>query len=258
MKAAWYKAYLQPAFLICVLVLASAGGGMSFAKKKLKIFFEKEPLPLKKSLALLDKNALEPYKVLSEQKIGYEEVVRVLGTDKYIQWVLEDTEAAADSPVRYCSLFVTYYEIADKRVAHVPDECYMGAGYQRSGDGEILTFEVQGDGIPPNVAGMYLVFTGTRHGEWQEKVEFPVLYLLNVNGRYARGRTDARVIMNKNLFNKYSYYSKVEWKFFNRTLGQTVHPSKEKVISASEKLLSVVLPILQKEHWPDWSVVDNN
>ena len=44
------RVYLQPAFLICVLVLAAAGAGMSVTMKKLGIVFKKEPLPLKKSL----------------------------------------------------------------------------------------------------------------------------------------------------------------------------------------------------------------
>ena len=38
------RVYLQPAFLICVLVLAGAGAGMSVAMKKLGIIFEKEPI----------------------------------------------------------------------------------------------------------------------------------------------------------------------------------------------------------------------
>jgi len=29
-------------------------------------------------------------------------------------------------------------------------------------------------------------------------------------------------------------------------------PSKEQAVAAGEKLLAVVLPILEREHWPDW------
>ena len=52
----YIRVYLQPAFLICVLVLAAAGAGMSVTMKKLGIVFKKEPLPLKKSLEDLDES----------------------------------------------------------------------------------------------------------------------------------------------------------------------------------------------------------
>ena len=65
------RVYLQPAFLICVLVLAAAGAGMSVTMKKLGIVFKKESLPLKKSLESLDEKDLTPYKVVSKQKIYY-------------------------------------------------------------------------------------------------------------------------------------------------------------------------------------------
>jgi hypothetical protein len=50
-----------------------------------------------------------------------------------------------------------------------------------------------------------------------------------------------------------SEFSKVEWKFFNTGLaGQqgSVYPTKEEAVTASQKLLGVILPILEKEHWP--------
>ena len=59
-----YKSYLQPAFLICATVLAGAGGIMSIAVKKFGMYLEKEPLPLKKPLNLLDERSLAPYEVV--------------------------------------------------------------------------------------------------------------------------------------------------------------------------------------------------
>jgi len=52
------RVYLQPAFLICVAVLAVAGGSMSIAIKSLGIYLKKDPWPLKKSLDLLDEGKL--------------------------------------------------------------------------------------------------------------------------------------------------------------------------------------------------------
>lgn len=150
------RAYLQPAFLICVAILATAGSGMSIAIKSFGVYLEKEPLPLKKSLELLDEEALASYEVLNKEKIEQQDVIKSLGTEDYIQWILEDTGVPADSPVRRCMLFITYYKQPDK-VPHVPEECYTGSGYQKlSADG--VMFEVNKDDVEHKIPGRYLVF----------------------------------------------------------------------------------------------------
>jgi len=239
---------MQPAFLICAVLLATAGIGMPIMTKSLGIKLKKEPLPLKKTLDLLDEKDLAPYDVVSKEEIKNEEVVKSLGTEDYIQWILEDSSAPADSAVRKCSLFITYYVLPD-RVPQVPEECYMGSGYQRLAS-DSVTFKINKAGVEKKIPGRYLIFAGTNSNHWQSSAKFPILYLFNVNEKYANSREDARIALNKNIFGKYSYFSKVEWKFFNTRFGRTVYPSKKDAIKASEKLLSVILPILEREHWP--------
>ena len=118
------RVYLQPAFLICVVVLAIAGG----TSRKLRVV-KKEFLPLKKSFDAFDEERLAPYKIVQKLKIENEDILKELGTQDYIQWVLEDSSALADSVVRRLMLFVTYYGRPD-RVPHVPEECYTGGGFQ--------------------------------------------------------------------------------------------------------------------------------
>ena len=241
------RVYLQPAFLICAAVLATAGAGMSVAVKSFGVYLKKEPLPLKKSLELLDENDLAPYEVISKHKIENEEIVKALGTDDYIQWVLEDRDAAVSSPVKKFMLFITYYRLPD-RVPHVPEECYAGGGFQRLVfDG--VTLEINNNtGFDKKIRGKYLVFGSTKASLGYGGGKFPVLYLFNVNGDYAGSREEARIALNKNLFRKYSYFCKVELVFNQISLA----PSKEQVIKAGEKLLAVILPILETEHLPDW------
>lgn len=245
-----YKNYFQPAFLICTAVLAIAASGMSIAVKTFGVYLEKEPLPLRKSLDLLDKKGLGPYKVLSKDIIEEEEMIKSLGTRDYIQWILEDTDAEADSAVRKCALFITYYELPDA-VPHVPEECYMGSGFQRLASDNV-TFNCLSvfDNRQFSIPGRYLVFTGTSFKHWQNAAKFPVLYFFSVNGDYVNNREDARIVLNKNVFSKYVYFSKVEWKFFNTKFAASVYPSAEEAVEASQKLLGVILPILEKEHWP--------
>jgi hypothetical protein len=233
------KSCLQPAFLICAALLALSGIVMPKPVKK-------EPFPLKKSLDLLDEKALAPYSVISKQKISNHEVIESLGTEDYIQWILEDPEEAIDSPVQKCSLFITYYGIPD-RVPHVPEECYTGGGHQRLTSDSI---EINRSDITRKIPARYLVFASTNSGYWGMDTKFSILYLFNVNNTYANSRDDVRFALNKHIFSKYSYFSKVEWKFFNNRFNKPIYPSKEVAIKASQKLLNVILPVLEKEHWP--------
>jgi len=235
------RSFLQPAFLICAAVLALSGFVMPKPVKK-------EPLPLKKSLEFLDQKALAPYKVAAKTEISNQEVVESLGTPDYIQWLLEDAEAAVDSTVRQCLLFITYYDLPD-RVPHVPEECYTGGGHQKLAS-DSVTFEINKDGVVEKIPATYLVFASTNSNYWGMDTKFPVLYLFSVNEVYANSREEARFALNKNIFSKYSYFSKVEWKFFNVRFGKPIYPTKEEAIAASKKLLSIILPILEKEHWP--------
>ncbi|MHC4322878.1 MAG: hypothetical protein ACYSUX_01245 [Planctomycetota bacterium] len=243
----YIRVYLQPAFLICVLVLAAAGAGMSVTMKKLGIVFKKEPLPLKKSLDNLDERDLTPFKVVSKQKIRNPDTLKALGTDDYIQWIMEDTEQAANSPAKEYLLFITYYKLPD-RVPHVPEECWTGGGYQKLGS-EAVTFEINnGKGFDTNVPAKYLVFGSKTTNLWQSVERIPNLYFFKVNGQYAGSRQEARIALNKNLFGRNSYFCKVEL-VFNRS---SIAPSKEQAVAAGEKLLAVILPILEQEHWPVW------
>ncbi len=245
------KIYLQPPFLICAIILAIAGAGMSYAINKFGIVFMKELLPIKKSLDLLDEKSLAPYRVIAKEKIENQEIIKSLGTTDYIQWILEDPDVPADSVVRKCILFITYYGLPD-RVPHVPEECYTGSGYQRLASESVL-FEVNNQGSKVKIPARYLVFGGINANYWQSGTKFSVLYFFKVNGDYANSREDTRFILNKNISGKHSYFSKVEWKFFNTSgFGGQVYPTEGGAVKASQKLLTVILPILEKEHWPDW------
>ena len=239
------REYLQPAFLICTAVLAVACAGMSVARQKLGLYLKKEPLPLKQPLDRLDEAALAPYEVLAKLKIQNDEVLRSLGTEDYIQWVLEDPCQPAESPVRRVMLFITYYRLPD-RVPHVPEECYTGGGYRRL-ETTAVTLGVDSSGRPRDIPGRYLVFEGSPDTLSSASPRFPVLYLFRVNGEYAGSRDAARIALNRNIFSRHTYFFKVEL-VFNQTLAA---PTRAATVSAGERLLTAVLPLLERNHWPD-------
>jgi hypothetical protein len=247
MSRAWrdQTRYLQPAFVICAAVLALAAAGMSVAEKRLGLYLKKEPLPLKKPLDEIDEAKLAPYRVVAKQKIENRDVLESLGTEDYIQWVLEDPCSPVDSAVRNVLLFVTYYGRAD-RVPHVPEECYTGGGYQRIATSGVEFKLGPGAGLR-SIPGRYLVFAGSNGHGWQAGSQFPVLYLFRVNGEYAGNRDDARMALNKSIFSPHAYFCKIEMAF---NQGYAA-PGEAEAVGASERLLTLLLPVLEREHWPD-------
>jgi len=257
------KTYLEPSFLICVLVLTVAAAGKSIVIQKLGIQLTKLAIPLKKPLDQMDEALLVPYRVKNRLEIKNRDVIESLGTEEYIQWIIEDTQVEENSPVKYCSLFVTYYTGNPDQVPHVPEECYVGGGNQivsrESVKVKINYSPTDCPELPDKMNVRYLVFGGSGSDAWGASIEYPVLYFFKVNGEYVPGRTEARKVMGANFFGKYSYFSKVEWKFFGGERVKMSYPTKKKsVLAASEKLLSVLLPVMEREHWPEWELQAGN
>lgn len=256
------KSYIQPSFLICTAVLAIAAVGKQAAVEWLGWRLTKEAIPLQKPLDMMDKSALVPYEVYREHKIKNKDILEQLGTEDYLQWDLLDTEEDEKSPVKHCSFFITYYTGNPDQVPHVPEECYTGAGNEKLSD-EMVKLSIDWPGQSQDskdtkvIKAKYLVFGNKASGPLGSGSKYPVIYFFNVNGRYAGNRNEAREILSKNLLGKYSYFSKVEWKFYGTGFNGIIYPNKEEALEASEKIMSVLLPLIEDEHWPDWEKANN-
>ncbi len=255
------KPYIQIPFLVCLTVLALAAGfkeaAIDWSGAKLK----KLPIPLRKSLDDLDESKLAPYRIRRKSTIENHDVLESLGTEDYIQWELEDTDADALSPTRYCSLFITYYTGDPDKVPHVPEECFTGSGNQLlSRQAVTLALDLdpaqaarlRTNSGKPELGARYLVFSRKNTNVWASDLKYGVMYFFKANGKFASSRTGVRAIMGENLFGTYSYFSKVEWKFYGIRPGGVIYGNKADALSASEKFISVLLPPLETEHWPDW------
>lgn len=251
------KIYLQPAFLLSVAVLGTASAHIMWTKSHEDITTIKKAIPLKKSFDLMDENAFSPYKVVAKQSITNKDIIESLGTEDYVQWTFEDSSVPLDSPVRNCSLFVTYYTGNPDQVPHVPDACYIGGGHERINKFSV-SFNVKNNtaaqtGVEGSkkrrISATGLILARKSKEIWQIDSEFAVLYFFRVNNVYKGNRTETRIALGTNLRSEYSYFSKIELKFFNMKTG---YPTKEQSIAAAEDFLSVVLPVLENDHWPDW------
>ena len=258
-----YKSFLSPSFLICAAVLIVSASSKSLIDKATNIITRKEPIPLKKPLEQINENSLGNYKIVKNIRIENEDIVEELGTEDYMQCLLEDTKAPLNSSVRFCSLFITYYTGDPDTVPHVPDECYVGGGNKQE-TAETVGIKLDSPTDENNSSAnaqsgdnfevRRIVFSKSGANVWDTKSKFSRLYFFKVNGDYACNREETRAKMAKNIFGKYSYFSKVEWQFY----GANSSPSREEMIQASGKMLSSVIPVLEQDHWPDWKAGAKN
>jgi len=246
------KNYLQIPFLLSFILPVVFAGGVSYYKIHYGINILKKPMPLKAPFDVLDEKLLEPYKVVRKSKIENKDIVESLGTEEYLQWTLEDTTVDSMSPVKNCSVFVTYYTGSTDQVPHVPEACYIGGGFEVkdkfSIDLNVGDINIPGMAKRGKIPATGLVFSRKSDELWQASAQFPVIYFFKVNGQYTGNRTTTRIVLG-DLTNEYSYLSKVEIGFNNL---KGLYPDKKQAIEATEKLLKVLLPVLEKNHWPEW------
>jgi hypothetical protein len=239
-------------FIVCFAVLLTAAVAKEAVIRTLGVQMVKEAIPLQHPFEDMDPAALAPFELKDKTRIQNRDVLESLGTEEYLQWILEDSEALPGSPTRYCSLFITYYTGNPDMVPHVPDECYVGGGNSRTGS-DMVTLDIPGKGSIPF---QYVMFQSISE-DGMTIDNFSVQYFFHVNGKYSSSRTDTRLILGSNWFSKYSYFCKVEWKFYGFDSFGVIYPDKEETLKASSKLLSKVLPELEKNHWPDWEKINS-
>ncbi len=242
---------LNTPFLICVLLLGGTAVGLGPLTRYLKIALTKLPIPLRTPLVRLDRAKLGPYQLRPDGvRILEEAIVNSLGTDMYIDWLLQDTDVKdRRSPLRYAHLFVTYYTGQPDPVPHTPDACYAGAGY-RSKNPENIIVSVPTLGVSPQVPVRVISFE--KSGVLNRDI-MTVVYTFHCNGKFAETRTKVRMAVNDPL-DKYAYFSKVEI-LFGSPGARPHYASREDTIVAAQKLLSYILPVLIEDHWPDWDAL---
>ena len=234
-------------FIILVVLMGGLTIGKRMIIEKLGISLQKQPIELRNPLDDLDLEDGSDYVITSKKRIENKDIEDELGTTNYIMWELNDSSLPETSPVHSCFLFITYYTGINDRIPHVPEECYFGAGNTVKRYIDAYANIPAADDAERDVKYRMIEFIGQSQSVWYGSKPFYVSYMLNVNGNYAANRTEARNIMATNLFGKYSYFAKIEWRFS----GKSLPPDNEQVQAASKKLLGVLLPKLEANHWPE-------
>jgi hypothetical protein len=240
------RIFRQPAFLVCCLVLGASAASLKIASNKLQWYFRKFPIALQKPLDQLDTTRIAPYRLVRAVDIQ-EEIIEELGTRDYLNWQIEDTSVPEKDPFRNALLFVTYYTGNPDKIPHTPDVCYVGSGGQVQ-QGENVKISVpncgaDNDTVPLRLLRINLPGAIGRHDQI-------ILYTFSVNGTYCATRNEVRLKQN-NLYDRYVYFSKVEMTF-------PAAPADDAQLhrQAAQKLARVFLPVLFKDHWPDWQALE--
>ncbi len=235
-----------PPFVVAAVLLGLAAILTGPVGKALDLRQDKLPLPLRNPLTALRADALRPYSVVNRHFLD-PTVVEALGTDQYLYWMLRDGSVPDNDPLANPRLFVTYYSGGRNLVPHVPDECFLGAGYQPAMPHENQELSVpalsrEQDPLPVRVC------TFARTAVFNRE-EVTVVYTFASNGRFAATRNLVRLLTNDPR-NHHAYFSKVEVHFPGAT--------REQSIRGAAKLLNRVLPVLLSDHWPDFEAAEQS
>lgn len=235
----------RAAFAICIILLAvTAAGAWKLQQDR---FLDKAPVLLHKELDRLDKAQLAPFRFVRSSSLSGE-MVEALGTEKYIQWLIEDPRRQPNDPLRYPMLFITYYTGGRALVPHTPERCFIGANFNPM-DKTPLHFtvpDVDQPGAQKDVAAKLLLFGKSGLVGLQQQV---VAYTFYANCEFAAESDYLRLSLNK-LGVPRAFFSKVEviYSPMGELGGQ--NPDISQAGPAAQELLETVLPVLMRDHWP--------
>jgi len=233
-------------FVFAVILLGAAAALERPFAAWMKVVRDKDPLPLKKPLAQMDRHALAPWRFVKAEVLP-PEYVESLDTDQYMIWHLENRRRPADDPLRYASVFVTYYTGGPDLVPHTPDVCYVAGGYEPAQPHENVVRHIAN--LPPELAEVPLRILTFEKTSVFSSDQVSVVYTFFCNGRFTADRQMVRFWTNLPQ-SRYAFFSKVEISF-GRAMGKAA--SRQQTLDGAVDVLSHLLPELLDHHWPDLS-----
>lgn len=249
-----------PAFLPAVLVLLAAAVGLNASVKLLKLHFRKEAVPLTMTFdkALPAERILGTWVQACRAEQLEPDLKAALGTEHYLFCDYVNAAAFGRRPEQVLKLFegkdieqqrtelarlreqdpaavvrfaITYYTGKADTVAHIPERCYVGEGF----DPENPATEAWGAGRDLSVR--YITFNSPT-----SPIPRHVAYFFHVNGGYQSDSLAVRRVL-QDLFARYGYYAKVEL--------LCVAKDREASKKSMQAFLAEALPAVESA-LPDW------
>lgn len=247
------ESLLRPPFLICVLLLGAVAVADGWVADYLRVVVRKDPLYLRARLSELDRASLGPYEFAGAGVVDAD-TLKALGTEEYIFWNLIDTSVPnVLDPHRYVDLGITYYTGASDLPPHTPDVCRKAAGYEPKQKHETKTIQVstlpsEDRDVPIRV----LTFKKSRIYDYDEP---SVVYTFEGNGRFVADKGSLMNLLN-GPHNRHAYYCKIEVSF-GHDRARPRYATREETVEAAQKVFDVLLPLLKKNHLPDWEAAES-
>ena len=255
------RLFASRGFLMASIVLLLAAVGLNTSISYLQLHFKKAPVPMRGTFVEKIPEILGKWVQVAREDTLEADMLSALATDQYLFCSYLNSSKLGKTPeairkefagksmkeqkallTRYrqqeasavLTVGLTYYTGKADTVAHIPERCYIGDGF----DPRELKTEKWGLGRDLDVR--YITF------ESQTTANAPpcnVAYFFHVNGKYTCDSLEVRAEL-QNLRNRYGYYAKVE--------TMCVHPDREVAARAIQDFLAQVLPKVEAV-LPIWS-----
>ena len=230
----------HPPFIVCVVLLTVATVSTGRVARWMKVVMRKDPVPLRKPLTELNREALGKY-VFSHATLLAPATVSALGTDEYVDWEFRDISITRrNNPLQFARALITYHTGKPNLVPHTAEVCWSATGFEVVEAGNVTLEVAEPGGEPMLIPARAVTFEKTAVYDHDRPT---VVYTFHCNGRFVATRTGVRVLLN-DLTSTYAYFSKVEVSFPRATRAQCVQ--------GAGKLFDRALPALIADHWPDF------
>ena len=254
------RLFASPGFVTVSIVLLLAAVSLNASVSFLRLHFKKLPVPMRGSFQEIPET-IGPWIQVAREDTLDADLLTALGTDQYLfcsyinsrklgktpdairkefagKSLLEQRELLLkyrqQAPGSVLSTTFTYYTGKADTVAHIPERCYVGDGF----DPEFTEDKEWGLN-----RGLYVRRIVFRNQDKANSVPYNVAYFFNVNGKYTSDSLDVRAEL-QNLQNRYGYYAKVEL--------MCVNPDRDEAVAVMKSFLAEALPKVEKA-LPDWS-----
>jgi hypothetical protein len=262
----------RSAVIVACLTMAVCGAGFRVAVGYLNVYLKKEPIPVRDDLRTIDK-VLPTWRAEGIDAILPAPIVEELGTSQYL-----DRLYMRGSDMRL-AVHVDYYTGMIDAVPHIPDRCFVAAGWNPVTSPENLPLPItyaaaevdeahvnRATGRPyvrlryrsEVTARQHVVrlpvdelsirVTEFQHAE-QPEARMMVGYLFIANGRATPMPERIRMLAFDKT-DRYAYYCKVQF-----SMAATPRTGRDDFISGVTGLLSEFLPELMR-CLPDWAEVE--
>jgi hypothetical protein len=267
-KRELFAAFRNRGFLVVFAIMLIAALGLNTAVRAMNLHFRKESVALRKELEQLP-SRLGPWMKVTETRLG-SDIEHTLGTTNYISRAYVDTRrlkpadvekleamtpdqrerraselAMRDDPRAVIYLHTAYYTGLVDTVAHVPERCMVGGGFNPENPG-VINLPVF-EGVPDRSPGLNLKYIEFRDRARPSIPKRDVAYFFQVNGKYEHDSISGVRRRLQNIFEKYGYYAKVELATF---LGDDTKGAQ----AVMADFLQHAMPEIER-CLPDWKAV---